>query len=131
MKSQSFVIQSWSLSNLLKLSKIILFFTDGNGNVQKTNGKEDLATKMKKLTIPEGKVAMETGKVPASPTGSVSSQFSVQSKQSTVSSRSNLSNRSEDRGSDRESVKKVVAPSITRRLSSTQINEGIYVINLH
>jgi len=107
-----------------QMASVIVTIVDGNGNVQKTNGKEDLATKMKKLTIPEGKVATETGKIPASPTGSVSSQFSVQSKQSTVSSRSNLSNRSEDRGSDRESVKKVVAPSITRRLSSTQIVEG-------
>jgi len=109
-----------------QMASVLVTITDGNGNVQSktaNGGKDDLAAKMKKLTIPEGKVSMETSKIPASPTGSVSSCLSVQSKQSTVSSRSNLSARSHEERTA-EMVKKVIAPSITRRLSSTQIFEG-------
>jgi len=99
------------------------------------NKKDDVITSSKMYIHTSSKLVNEMTNVPTSPTGSVSSSISVQSKQSSTSSRSNCSGgeavgKSQPILIEQQEVAEIrrksilQAPTITRRLSSTQVLEG-------
>ncbi len=114
---------------------------DTKREIKKMNGSSAASLKSKiHVTTTSTVRPKDDGAAPASPTGSVSSSLSVQSRQSSVSSRSNHSAHGVATATEVEPpaaavphqqqhetrVKKslVLAPTITRRLSSTQVLEG-------